>query len=164
MSQKRFASAGTNLFMIINKLSRSQPLCRLLKYGSRTPFEENEKQPDIDGIELINNNLLLVPKPSDSIMLQESFVVVTLDDFYLNEANNEFKISSIKFDILCPYDDWVLEETSLRPLLIMEEIDQMFNGAKLQSIGTLKFVDSHRLTVSWELGGYSMVYKVNDFN
>lgn len=164
MGQGRFAATGENLFLVTNKLSLNQRLCRLLKYGSIVPFAITEEQPDIDGTTLVNRNILLQPKPADDIMLQESFVIITADDFYLNPENNKFKIHSIKFNILCPHKDWIVEEPAPRPFLIMQEIDTMFNGTKLQSIGTLRFVTANRLTVSWELGGYVMEYKVDDFN
>jgi hypothetical protein len=52
-SQRRFAVMGTNLFKILNRLSHSQELCRLLKYQSRDPFAVTEKQPDLEGYDLL---------------------------------------------------------------------------------------------------------------
>ena len=55
------------------------------------------------------------------------------------QFNPEFKLSTIIFDIACPYEEWQLNDRSLRPYLIMEEIDNMFNEAKMAGIGTLQF-------------------------
>jgi len=48
-----------------------------------------------------------------------SYVTAVFDDFVVNQLNPEFKVSTIRFDIACPYDEWVLDDRSLRPYLIM---------------------------------------------
>ena len=93
-----------------------------------------------------------------------SFVVAVFDSFSVNAFNPYFKTSTIRFDIACPYDEWVLDETSLRPYLIMQEIDNMFNGKKLSGIGNLQFSRADALTLSPQIGGYSIKYKIDDFN
>lgn len=40
----------------------------------------------------------------------------------------------------------------------------MFNQAKMSGIGNLQFVSSNALTLSPHLGGYSMLYSINEFN
>jgi len=57
-----------------------------------------------------------------------------------------------------------MDDQSLRPYLIMQEIDEMFNGAKMAGIGTLQFYRADPLTLTPWIGGYSMVYKINEFN
>lgn len=164
MLQGRFNITGNNLFLLTDRLSRNQNLCRLLKYSTLKPLEVSESQPDIDGTTLINSNILLVPKISDAIITKESFVAVTFDDFYINPENNKFKVNSIHFNVLCPYDAWVISAPSLRPFLLMQEIDTMFNGFRLNGIGELAFLAAKRITMSPDVGGYSMGYAVNDFN
>ena len=63
-SQRRFAVMGDNTFKIANKLMSNQDLCRLLKYQVRDPLNK-EKYPDVDGAELINRQILIVPKIFD---------------------------------------------------------------------------------------------------
>ena len=46
----------------------------------------------------------------------------------------------------------------------MEEIDKMFNQGKLKGIGNLQFYRADNLTLSPWIGGYSMRYKINEFN
>jgi len=93
-----------------------------------------------------------------------SYVISVFDDFTVNMLNPEFKISTVRFDIACPYNEWLLNERSLRPYLIMEEIDKMFNQTKLKGIGNLQFYRADNLTLSPYIGGYSMKYKINEFN
>lgn len=162
-SQRRFAVMGTNTFKIANKLMLNQRLCRLLKYQVRDPFNK-EKYPDVDGADLINKQILIVPKIFDDSTEKMSYVTALFSNFVVNQLNPEFKISTIRFDIACPYEEWLIDDHSLRPYLIMQEIDQMFNEAKMAGIGTLQFYRADQLTLSPWIGGYSMIYNINEFN
>ena len=162
MSQRRFAVMGDNTFKILNKLVNNQKICRLLKYQVRDPF--SDKYEDVDGVDLLNRQILAVPKVFDASTEKMSYIVAVFDNFVVNQFNPEFKISTVRFDVACPYDEWVLDENSLRPYLIMQEIDNMFNQAKLSGIGNLQFYRADMLTLSPQIGGFSMEYKINEFN
>ena len=162
MSQRRFAVMGDNTFKILNKLVNNQKICRLLKYQVRDPF--SDKYEDVDGVDLLNRQILAVPKVFDASTEKMSYIVAVFDNFIVNQFNPEFKISTVRFDVACPYDEWVLDENSLRPYLIMQEIDNMFNQAKLSGIGNLQFHRADMLTLSPQIGGFSMEYKINEFN
>lgn len=161
-TQRRFSVMGTNTFRIANKLMNNQRLCRLLKYQVRDPF--SDKYPDVDGADLINKQILIVPKVYDDSDEKMSYVAAIFNDFTVNQINPEFKVSTVRFDIACPYEEWLLDERSLRPYLIMEEIDNMFNESKMAGIGTLQFYRADALVLSPWIGGYSMQYKINEFN
>lgn len=162
-SQRRFAVLGTNTFNIANKLMSNQRLCRLLKYQVRDPFDEKKYQ-DVDGATLLNKQIMIVPKIWDDSTEKTSYVVALFSDYNLNIFNPDYKTASVRFDIACPYDEWVLNEQSLRPYLIMQEIDDMFNQAQMSGIGTLQFVRADSIVLTPQIGGYSMLYKINEFN
>ena len=162
MSQRRFAVMGDNTFKILNKLVNNQKICRLLKYQVRDPFSDNYE--DVDGVDLLNRQILAVPKVFDASTEKMSYIVAVFDNFVVNQFNPEFKISTVRFDVACPYDEWFVDENSLRPYLIMQEIDNMFNQAKLSGIGNLQFHRADMLTLSPQIGGFSMEYKINEFN
>ena len=162
-SQRRFSVMGTNTFNIANKLMTNQRLCRLLKYQVRDPFDEDKYEP-VDGVDLLKKQILIVPKIWDESTEKTSYVVALFSNFTTNIINPEFKLSTIRFDVACPYDEWVLSEHSLRPYLIMQEIDDMFNGAKMAGIGTLQFVRAEAIVLTSQIGGYSMLYQINEFN
>lgn len=61
-------------------------------------------------------------------------------------------------------DRWVVNGKSLRPYLMMNEIDKEFNEKKLAGIGNLSFISSNRLVVSPYLSGYSLKYGHTEFN
>lgn len=162
MSQRRFAVMGDNTFKILNKLVNNQRICRLLKYQVRDPF--SEKYENVDGIELLNKQILAVPKVFDASTEKTSYIIAVFDNFVVNQFNPDFKVSTVRFDIACPYDEWLLDESSLRPYLIMQEIDNMFNQGKLAGIGNLQFHRADMLALSPQIGGFSMEYKINEFN
>lgn len=160
-TQRNFATVGQNAYMILEKMSDNQRLCRLLEYSSRNPFSKEYK--DLDGLDLINKRFYIVPKISNEDAEKKSSIVVQFDNFVVN-SNPEFKITTLRFDIICPYSCWFLDDTSLRPYLIMNEIDSMFNGAKIAGIGTLQFSTANIFNVDENLGGYTMTYRINEFN
>lgn len=162
-TQRHFAVMGANTFYIANKLIQNRRLCRLLKYQVRDPFDE-KKYSDVDGMDLINRQILIVPKIFDDSTEKMSYVTAIFTSFSVNQLNTEFKNSTVRFDVACPYEEWLLDGESLRPYLIMQEIDTMFNGAKLAGIGTLQFVRADALTLTPWIGGYSMLYMIHEFN
>lgn len=162
MSQRRFAVMGDDTFKIINKLISNQRICRLLKYSVRDPFSSELE--DVDGLQLINKQILMVPKLYDDDNWKVSYISAVFENFVINELNPEFKYAVLRFDVACPYDEWLLDDNSLRPYRLMEEIDTMFNGSKLSGIGTLQFHRTDLLNISPQLGGYVMRYNINDFN
>ncbi len=168
-TQRRFSVMGENTFLIANKIMKNQKICRLLKYPSKDPFElidpiTGTPQPDVDGVDLIHKQILIVPKIYDDSIEKMSYITAIFDGFVVNQINPEFKLSTVRFDIACPYDEWILNGRSLRPYLIMEELDKMFNEAKLKGIGNLEFYRADNLTLSPQIGGYTMLYMINEFN
>ena len=166
-TQRRFAVMGQNTFNIANKIIRNNRICRLLKYQTKQPFAQlcnGKQQPDVDGTELINKQILIVPKIFDDSTQKMSYITAIFDNFVVNPMNPEFKITTVRFDVACPYDEWLLNDRSLRPYLIMQELDTMFNESKLAGIGNLTFYRADNLVLTPWMGGYSMVYKINEFN
>ena len=162
-TQRRFAVMGNNAFNMANKLMQNQNLCRLLKYQVRDPFDD-KKYEDVDGVTLLNKQIMITPKIWDESTEKTSYIVVLFNTFTTNMINPDYKIDTISFDVACPYDEWVLNGSSLRPYLIMQEIDEMFNGAQMAGIGTLQFVRADRNVFTSQIGGYTMTYSINEFN
>ena len=89
----------------------------MLHYTNKNPL--SKEYPDIKGADLLHQNILGVPKPPDSLLTKENFIVVLFDNFVLDKYNKDFKISTVRFNIICPFDEWLIEEESLRPYLLM---------------------------------------------
>lgn len=162
-SQRRFEIMGDNIFQIVHRLLNDQQLLKLIKFTDENPL----KHPDLTQEEkdqLFNKNILITPKIPDEDQDKNCYVIVLLDNHTIDPTNNDFKITEIRFDILCPMDRWIINEDSLRPYKIMNRIDVLFNEQKLAGIGNLSFKDANRLVVSPYLAGYSMNYGHYEFN
>lgn len=160
-TQRRFAIVGDNAFKIVDKLASNQRICRLLKYQVKNPFTTDLA--DVDGDSLIHSQLCIMPKIHDEPNEKMSYINIVFSNFTTNPVNPDTKICTLRFDILCPYDEWILED-NLRPFALMQEVDLMFNGKKLNGIGNLKFIKSDMIALTNQLGGYSMVYATDEFN
>ena len=150
-----------------NVAQKAQKLCKLLYYTETNPLvqptqariDSGNDYPTFDTASdarkyIINERVLLVPKvPAPEV--RGSFIVIILDDFYLSE-NQQFKPHTIKFDILIHNEDWLLDN-SLRPYVIMQLIDDIFNNRRL-SIGKLQFTTAKTIVLTPTMLGYAMVY------
>lgn len=154
---------GDNLFKIAEKLIHNQTICKLLKYQDPDPLADDGKHPSVRGEDLLHESIIIIPKfPEDGI--EHSFIIAVFDNFTINPNNPDFKLTRIRFDVVCPYSEWIINESSLRPYLIMQEIDSTFNQKKLSGLGNLQFTHATPLVLSPQLGGYSMYYQINEFN
>ncbi len=159
--QRNFNIMGDNLIIIANRLLNNQNICKLLTDTSKTPLSA----PDIEDTSiLMNKNIRLVPKVPDEKTEKGSFIVVLLDDMTVVKENIETIIVSIRFDIICPMEDWLINEKSLRPFLIMSEISSMFNPLQINGIGKLRLMGSERIVMSDTYAGYSMIFNNYEFN
>lgn len=154
---------GDTLFRIASKLIDNQKICRLLKYQDADPLDKDKHPDDVNGIDLLHESIIIIPKfPEDGV--EHSFIIAVFDNFTINPSNPDFKLTRIRFDVVCPYTEWIINEGSLRPYLIMQEIDSIFNQSKLSGLGSLQFTHATPLVLSPQLGGYSMYYQINEFN
>lgn len=107
-----------------------------------------------------NGYVTIVPK----IALAEheevkSYLIITMNDFTLNDMNPEFRDCTIQFDIICNLDYWDLGDYRLRPLKIAGIIDSLLNKQKLSGIGTLVFMGCGQIQLDENLAGYSLFYR-----
>lgn len=162
-TQRRFEVMGEDIFKIVNRLLKNQRLLKLIKFTDSDPLSHPDlKQDEID--KMLNKNILITPKIPDDDNDKNCYVVVLLDNYEIDEVNADFKTTKIRFDVLCPMDRWIVNQKSLRPYLMMNEIDKDFNEKALAGIGNLSFQKANRLVVSPYLAGYSMIYGHTEFN
>lgn len=162
-TQRRFEVMGEDIFKITNKLLSNQTLLKLIKYTDSDPLSHPDlTQDEID--KMLHKNILITPKIPDEDQDKNCYVIVLLDNYIVDEHNADFKVATVRFDVLCPMDRWVVNAKSLRPYLIMNEIDKDFNEKKLAGIGNLSFNKAERLVVSPYLAGYSLKYGHSEFN
>lgn len=154
---------GTNLYKILNMVTGNKELCRLLKYPMPNIYDQSLPTDD-ECLELMGKNILLVPKIPEIDKVEGSFLVVLFESFDTQEKNNEFILTGITFDVLCPHRDWLISGESLRPFLMMAEISEMFHKQRMNNVGILNFEKAERFSLSPDLSGYTMLFSIHDFN
>ena len=157
---QNFSNIGNDIMTIALMMAENEELCKLLGNNSKDCLSENiipTKE------EMIEKYIRLTPNIQYGNE-DFSFIYILLDNFTLTE-NIQFKDNSIQFDIICPFNSWLInDESILRPFKIMQILDNMFNDVKLNGIGKIKFVFAKSIVISENLGGYSLGYQGCDFN
>ena len=153
-----FLNIEKDLGIIIEKILQNERLKKLLYYTGRDALLK-DKLTEEQQFELLGNNIKLVPKVYiDKDMLV--YMIITFNDFVPNKTNPEFRDNTVQFDIICHFDQWLLNDMQLRPYKIAAEIDTMFNGAKITGIGKFEFKEGVQTAISGEeYAGVSLTYK-----
>ena len=162
MSERFFEKAGRDLGRIGRLVAQNQNIARLLTDPSIDPLDPNK--PNVDGVSLIGKNITFVPYTEDDENVTESTIMILFDRFWQNRANKDYKLLRIRFNIICPMRSWTVKDMNLRPLLIMSELDQMFNWQRIVGLGAMEFDSADRLVISRYLSGYVVDYVVDTFS
>lgn len=152
-----FLGMEKDFALIVNQMLANDRLKKLLFYADRNCLKLpslNQEQT----LGLINKQIKLVPKVEVDKELF-TYIIISADDF-LQNYNNEFRDSTLSFDIICHFDQWNLGDFKLRPYLIAGELDSMFNNKKLTGIGTVQFVGARQIVLNDEFAGLSLVYQI----
>lgn len=151
-----FLSVEKDMSIIVDYFLKNDRLKKLLFYTtkdclSKPPVSEN------DTYEMFGKQIKIVPKLLvDSSVL--TYVIISFDNFTLNATNPEFRDNIISFDIVCHFNQWQLQDFSLRPYKIAAEIDSMFNNKHLTGIGELQFLGAKQIILTDEFAGLSLMY------
>jgi hypothetical protein len=159
---RNFKAVGDNLFIIAQKILEDDDICKLLYYTDNNPLEHTITEDE--RYNLLHKNVLLVPKVPENDDIKGSYILVLYDGFNINLANSEFKDADLLFIVVCPPENWVINDSSLRPFLIMSRIDELFGNKKIANIGKLQFVKADRFVLNSQLTGYGLTYSTYEFN
>lgn len=121
-------------------------------------------QNKIDKINLVTlkkeGYLKVVPKMKNMEHEEiKSYIIISFDNFTMNETNPEFRDCTINFDIVCHTDYWDIGDYRIRPLKIAGYIDSILNNAKLTGIGILNFLGCSEFLYDENLSGYTLAYR-----
>lgn len=152
-----FLSVDKNLSLIVDKILKNERLKRLLYYT--TPDALNRPNITMEqSVEMIGKNIKIVPKfTADHEVL--NYIVIKFNN-YVPTENPEFRRNIIEFDVVCHFDQWQLNDFSLRPYKIIGELDAMFSDQKLTGIGTTLFAGAVPVGLNDEFAGMCIVFDV----
>lgn len=160
LTQRRFETLGNTMLKISQKILGDYELCKMLKYSDTRSTADC---PLFDPIELIDQSIINRPLlPTDDA--KKSLIVILLPEFDVNDFNEEFIITTIQIDIFVPFADWGRVDNNLKPFLMMAHVDTLLNGARVNGLGTLTLSNASLLTLDNKMGGYRMLYTIDEFN
>lgn len=156
-----FHMVEQNLKEVVQRLLHNERLKRLLYYTDTNalslPKLTNEQT-----LSLLNKQIKLVPRlnvEDDA----KPYIIISLDNFEPQPGQNNFKSAILSFDILSPFDYWMLGDFKLRPYAIAGEIDALINKATV-GFGIANFIGGKQLFLGNDLGGITLYYSVEAFN
>ena len=151
-----FLSMEKDMSLIATKLMENENLKKLLHYTTRDCLNKPQLTED-DTLELLGKNIKLVPKLYvDGSVL--NYIIISFDNFTINNSNPEFRDNIIEFDIICHFDQWQLNDFQLRPYRIAAEIDSMLDKKHLTGIGELEFLGANQMILTDEYAGLCLMY------
>lgn len=161
IQRQNFIEVGFDLKRILNKILKNDRLVKLLYYNQ----SNIDLLPNLTNTEkaaLIHDIIKIVPRlPKD--LESKNYLLIQMDRFTPAGDDTRYRSFILSFDILCHSDTWVMDDYMLRPFKIMQELDSMFNMSKLHSLGPVNFIGANQVIINEELMGYSIYYKVYDF-
>lgn len=151
---------GDNLFKIAEQLLKNQLLCRLLVNDDNDPLAREVKQP----FSLLGKNIVVVPKINEDDFDRESKIALVFPYGETNDSNDEFK--NLRFDVLIytTLDTWVVNDKSLRPFMIMSEIETSLKDKRMNGIGTMRYENFELTTLTDKVSCYQMRFTIDVFN
>lgn len=151
-----FLSIDKDFSIIVDKFLSNERLKRLLYYTTPDALSRPNLTEE-QSLSLFGNNIKIVPKlyVDNSVLC---YIVISFDNFILNNTNPEFRDNIIAFDIICHFDQWNLKDCGLRPYKIAAEIDTLLDKQHLTGIGKLQFLGADQINLTSEYAGLSLIY------
>lgn len=159
MAVRNFNEMGDNLVEIVKRLLANQTLCKLLYYADKNPTSH----PDFNNTkELLHTRIKITPKV-DSQEDTKSTIAVLINNGY-KLSNSEFKELNVLVYIYVPFQEWVINDSQLRPFAIMSEIQSSLDGKQIKGLGRLQLAEFSTDLITDEMGAYRMNFAMDVFN
>ena len=153
---------GKILVRIAKNLLSNQNLCRLLKYSDIDPLSPAKQQ--IEGISILNKNIRIIPLVRQDEQNSESKIVLLFTDGESYEENSSFSKVTMKIQIFCPLNEWIIVGETIRPFEIISEIKNSLSGKRINGLGVLSVKRFRLITLTEEMGCYEMECGFNEFS
>lgn len=146
--------AGGNTRAIALRLLNNQNLCKLLKYTSPDPLEEDDiANPEK---ELFNKNVKVVPSADPNYKVDSKIVIIfSKADI---TKNTSYQNMVMQIHVYCPLEQWQINDDNLRPFAIMYEIKKTLMGKHIDGLGTIKGGRFHLDFLTDEVSGHILTF------
>ena len=136
MAVRRLQEMGENLQLIAKRLMANQNLLKLLYYTDKDPLNQPDISKEIIQKEIFEKIIKVVPRlgPKETAKSAIAFREVSGKKI---STNDEFQLIQINFEVFVPLTQWILKSDSLRPFLIMSEIEKSLDGKTVNGLGKM---------------------------
>ena len=159
MAVRKLQEMGENLQTIVKRLTANQNLLKLLYYNDKDPLNKPDLSKEQITNEVFNKLIKIVPKldPKETANSIISFRVVRGRK---TSANSEFNNITINFEVFVPLTQWMIKDVSLRPFLIMSEIEKCLDGKTINGLGKMECNGFDINFLTTEISCYEMIFSV----
>lgn len=161
MAVRNSQELGENLVLIMRYLCENNNLKKLLKYTDKNPLSPD--LPNISTAEIINKNIKVVPLVNNEEDTTESTVVLLFPRGSVTD-NKDFKQVALEVLVYVPIVKWIVNDESLRPFLIMSEIEKSLKGKKINGLGTITYLNFDLSLISDLMSCYKMEFYIDTYN
>lgn len=155
-----FVNYGDKINKIIEMLLANQDLCKLLYYNDYNPLDQANIS---DTRVLLLDKIYPMPKYPDAEIEKTSRLCVYMSNIRPFGNNDGFVEPKLCFEVICHQDVWLVD-SNLRPFLIMNNIDEMFNNAFIPTLSTREsrlYLADIKLYADY-YSGYILMYNLTE--
>lgn len=159
MAVRKLQEMGENLQTIVKRLTANQNLLKLLYYTDKDPLNNQDLNEETIKTKVFNKLIKIVPKldPKETATSIISFRVVRGRK---TSANGEFNNITINFEVFVPLTQWIIKDVSLRPFLIMSEIEKSLDGKTINGLGKMECMGFDINFLTTEISCYEMTFNI----
>lgn len=159
MAVRKLQDMGENLQLIVKRLLANQTLLKLLYYTDKDPLSQPDLTSDQQKKEIFNHLIKIVPK-IDPVETANSIIAFRVVKGQKTSTNDEFQNIQINFEVFVPLTQWILKSDSLRPFLIMSEIEKSLDGKTVNGLGKMMSSGFQINFLTEEISCYEMSFNV----
>ena len=163
MGTRNYEELGENLQLISKRLMAHKNLIKWLYYTDKDPLSGADLSEEQIQKEVFEKLIRIVPRvgPKETA---NSIVVIEVKEGTPDTENTEFQELMIVIEIFVPLTQWIVKNKSLRPFLIMSEINKSLNGKTINGLGKIKNRGFTLNFLTEEISAYKQVFTINSYD
>ena len=163
MGTRNYEELGENLQLISKRLMANKNLIKWLYYTDKDPLSGADLSEEQIQKEVFEKLIRIVPRvgPKETA---NSIIVIEVKEGTPDTENTEFQELMIVIEIFVPLTQWIVKNKSLRPFLIMSEINKSLNGKTINGLGKIKNRGFTLNFLTEEISAYKQVFTINSYD
>lgn len=163
MNVRNCGELGLDLQKIVKRLLANQNLLKLLYYTDKNPLSQPDITDEVIKKEIFEKLVKIVPRldPRETAKSVIAFRVIRGRKV---SDNDEFLNISINFEVFVPLTQWILKSDSLRPFLIISEIEKSLSNKTINGLGKMSYGGFDINFLTDEMSCYEMYFNITTYD